>query len=150
SGLREFQPPLGEEKTMKRMKLGMILALTAALSAPVLAQELTKDMKKGTPDLKSVGPMTFAPEGVLIVGDPIGGAVFALSTEDTKGNPEEVTLNVPAIDEKIASALGSAPNDILINDMAVNPATGKAYFSVSRGRGPRSTPCRWRDSPPCR
>lgn len=125
---------------MKRMTLGMILAIGTALSAPAFAQDLTKDMKKGAPDLKSVGPLTFAPEGVLIVGDPIGGAVFALATGDTQGNPEEVTLNVPAIDEKIASALGSAPNEILINDMAVNPVSGKAYFSVSRGRGPSAVP----------
>jgi len=51
-----------------------------------------------------------------VVGDPIGGAVFALATEDTKGNPDSVKLDVAAIDEKVAAALGTSPNDILIND----------------------------------
>jgi hypothetical protein len=125
---------------MLRMKLGMVLAAIAALSAPVFAQDLAKDLKKGNPDLKSAGPLAFAPEGILLVGDPIGAAVFALATEDTKGNPEEVKLDVPAIDEKIASALGSSPNDILINDLSVNPLSGKAYLSVSRGRGPAAVP----------
>ena len=125
---------------MIRLKLGMVFAALAILAAPAFGQELTKDMKKGAPDLKSAGPLAFAPEGVLFVGDPAGGAIFALSTEDTKGNPEEVKHNVQAIDEKIASALGIAPNDLLINDLAINPATGKAYLSVSRGRGPGAAP----------
>jgi hypothetical protein len=125
---------------MLRMKLGIVLAAIAALSAPVMAQELTKDMKKGTPDLKSAGPLAFAPEGVLLVGDPLGGAVFALATEDTKGSPDSVKLDVPSIDEKVAAALGTSPNDILINDLSVNPASGTAYLSVSRGKGPSATP----------
>jgi hypothetical protein len=125
---------------MLRMKLGIIFAALAAFSAPVMAQDLTKDMKKGTPDLKSAGPLAFAPEGILLVGDPIGGAVFALATEDTKGSPDSVKLDVPAIDEKVAAALGTSPNDILINDLSVNPASGTAYLSVSRGKGPSATP----------
>jgi len=125
---------------MMRLKLGIVFAAFAVLAAPAFGQDLTKDMKKGAPDLKSAGPLAFAPEGVLFVGDPIGGAVFALSTEDTKGSPEDVKLNVPALDEKIASALGIAPNDLLINDMAVNPASGKTYLSLSRGRGPAAVP----------
>src|SRR5258706_16106292 len=108
-----------------RMKLGLVFAALAALSMPVLGQDLAKDMKKGTPDLKSAGPLAFAPEGILLVGDPIGGAIFALATEDTKGNPEEVKFDVAGIDEKIAAALGTSPKDILINDLAVNPASGK-------------------------
>jgi hypothetical protein len=121
---------------MLRWKLGIVFAALAVLALPAFGQ----DLKKGTPDLKSAGPLAFGPEGVLFVGDAIGGAVFALSTEDTKGSPEEVKLNVPALDEKVASALGIAPNDLLINDLAVNPASGKAYLSVSRGRGPAAVP----------
>ena len=125
---------------MVRMKLGIALVALAAISAPAMAQDLTKDMKKGTPDLKSAGPLAFAPEGVLLVGDPIGGAIFALATEDTKGSPDSVKLDVPSIDEKVAAALGTSPNDILINDLSINPASGTAYLSVSRGRGPSAAP----------
>ena len=125
---------------MIRLKLGMVFAALAVLAGPAFGQELTKDMKKGAPDLKSAGPLAFAPEGVLLVGDAAGGAVFALATEDTKGNAEDVKHNVSAIDEKIASALGIAPNDLLINDLAINPASGKAYLSVSRGKGPAAAP----------
>jgi hypothetical protein len=123
-----------------RKKLGIVLAALAALSAPVLAQDLTKDMQKGTPDLKSAGPLAFAPEGILLVGDPLGAAVFALATGDTKGNAAEAKLDVAGVDEKIASALGTSANDITINDLSINPASGTAYLSVTRGKGAAAAP----------
>jgi hypothetical protein len=111
---------------MKRMMSGLVVVLLAV--SPVLAQDT-----KGA-DLKSAGPLAFAPEGVLLVGDPIGGVVFAIATGDVKG--EAKPLNVQGLDAKIAAALGVSPGDVLINDMAINPASGKAYLSVSRGKGP--------------
>ena len=32
--------------------------------------------------------------------------------------------------------LGTKPQQIMINDLAVNPISGNVYLSVSRGRGP--------------
>ncbi len=118
----------------------LAIAALAVMVSPVLAQDLTAGMQKGAPDLKSAGQLAFAPEGILLVGDPAGAAVFAIATEDTSGNSEDAKVNVPAIDEKIAAALGTAAGDILINDLAVNPASGKVYFSVSRGKGPGAAP----------
>jgi hypothetical protein len=125
---------------MARICWSLALAAVLAVPSAAWADDLTAGMTKGSADLKSAGPLAFAPEGILLVGDPAGAAVFAIATEDAKGNPEEVTLSVPSIDEKVAGALGTAPNDILINDLAVNPSSGKVYLSVSRGRGPNATP----------
>ncbi|HVR74736.1 MAG TPA: hypothetical protein VMT52_10410, partial [Planctomycetota bacterium] len=36
--------------------------------------------------------------------------------------------------------LGTSPQDIAINDLAVNPLSGKAYLSISRGLGPSPIP----------
>ena len=66
--------------------------------------------------------------------------MFAFSTGDVKGDPESVTYNVASIGAKVAAALGTKPSDVLINDMAVNPASGKLYLSVSRGLGPDAIP----------
>ncbi len=125
---------------MSRSLLGTALAVLATFSASAFADDLTAGMTKGAPDLKSAGPLAFAPEGILLVGDPMGAAIFAIATEDKSGNPEEVTLDVAGIDQKIASALGIAPTDLAINDLAVNPASGKAYLSLARGRGPDAAP----------
>ena len=35
----------------------------------------------GSPDIKSVGPLAFGPEGVLFVGDNVGAAIFAIDVE---------------------------------------------------------------------
>ena len=125
---------------MRRTMLGFALAAFAAIPALAAAQELTAGMKKGDADLKSAGPLAFAPQGILLVGDREGGAIFAIATEDTDGKPEDAKHNVAGLDEKVAAALGSAAGDILINDMSVNPASGKVYLSVSRGKGPGAAP----------
>jgi hypothetical protein len=106
--------------------------MNAILAAAVFA------LAQDAPDLKSAGPLAFAPEGVLLVGDPVGGAVFAIGTGDAKGEPK--ALNVQGLDAKIAAALGVQPGDLLINDLAINPASGRAYLSVSRGKGPDALP----------
>jgi hypothetical protein len=41
---------------------------------------------------------------------------------------------------KIAAMIGTKPEQIMINDLAVNPRSGNVYLSVSRGRGPDATP----------
>jgi hypothetical protein len=44
------------------------------------------------------------------------------------------------IDAKVAAMLGTMPDQIMINDLAVNPISKKMYLSVMRGRGPQATP----------
>ena len=71
------------------------VALVAALAASLLlsaahAANLTDGMQQGTPDLKSAGPLTFAPASILLVGDPQSASVFAIATGDTAaGSPSQ-------------------------------------------------------------
>jgi hypothetical protein len=51
------------------------------------------------------------------------------------------------VGEKIAALLGTSADQILIEDMAVNPLSRKAYLAVSRGRGPDATPVLLRVAP---
>jgi len=117
----------------------MVLAITLAAST-ASAADLTAGMQQGSPKLKSIGPITFAPQSILLIGDPQGSSIVAIATEDkSSGSPSE-KLSVDKLDEKIAALLGTTPKGILINDMAVNPETGNTFFSVSRGTGPDATP----------
>jgi hypothetical protein len=113
-------------------------ALAAVLGAALTAQGA--DLTKGTPDIKSAGPLAFGPHGLLFVGDSQGGAIFAIDTADRSTDSAGGSIKVEAINEKIAGLLGTEPRDVMINDLAVNPASGKAYLAVSRGRGPSATP----------
>src|SRR5690348_3267249 len=114
-------------------------AWTLVLGAVVLAGfaragDLATSLKKGTPDLKSAGALAFGPEGVLFIGDAQGAAVFAIGTGDQRMyTPVKTILKVDGVDEKIAAMLGTDTKGIRINDLAVNPLSGNAYLSVSRG-----------------
>ncbi len=111
-------------------------ALVAAMFTAAGAADLTAGMKKGTPVLKSAGPATFAPQGILLVGDTAGATVFAIATGDSAAGSPAQPLAIENVDEKIAALLGTEPKQILVNDMAVNPETGSTYLTVSRGKGP--------------
>jgi hypothetical protein len=104
------------------------------------AADLTTGMKKGTPDLKSAGPATFAPQGILLVGDTQGAAIFAIAAGDAPGGTSDQPVAIDKVDEKIAAVLGTTPKGLLINDLAVNPETGHAFLTVSRGTGPDAAP----------
>lgn len=113
--------------------LGVVSLAAAANPTEGLDQE-------GKPDLKSAGPLAFGPDGVLFVGDALGAAIFAIDTGEHSEVSARGKLDVKKIDEQIASLLGTMADQILINDLAANPATGTVYMSVSRGRGPDATP----------
>ena len=114
--------------------------LTVLCAASIRAADLRDSLKKGSPDLKSAGVMAFGPEGILFVGDSQGAAVFAFDTGDRTPSSSAAVRKIEAIDEKIASLLGTTPQQITINDLAVNPLSSKVYLSVSRGKGPEATP----------
>jgi len=113
-------------------------ALVAVLGAALTAQ--AADLTKGTPDLKSAGPLAFGPNGLLFVGDTQSGAIFAIDTADRSMDSAGAAIKVEGIDTKIADLIGTTTAEMMINDMVVNSASGKAYLSISRGRGPTALP----------
>ena len=120
--------------TSKRL---LSLTLTLLLSG---ASSQAADMTRGTPDWKSVGPLAFGPDGLLFVGDTQGAAIYAVDTGDKAMDSAGESIQVAGLNEKVAGLLGVEARELLINDLAVNPASGKAYLSVSRGRGPEAAP----------
>ena len=118
---------------MRRFKqsLAAVLALTLVAGA---AQAEVSGLKAGSPKLKSAGPLAFGPEGVLLVGDTKAAAVYAIDTRDTTGDASKAKINVDGLSAKIAAALGGS--SAKINDLAVNPATGNVFVSVTAGGKP--------------
>lgn len=111
------------------------IAALAILATPLYAG-LTDGMTDGPVALQSAGPIAFGPEGILFVSDPKAAAVYAVATGDTTKPEAAKPLKVDGVGQKIAGLVGTAPDQILINDLAVNPASHSVYLSVSRGRGP--------------
>ena len=73
----------------------------------------------------------------MFAADSKAAAVIAIDTADTKaakGQP----MKVEGINQKVAALLGTAADQVIINDLAVNAISHNAYLSVSRGRGPEA------------
>src|SRR4030095_16981408 len=98
------------------------IAVLSLVTLPAASGGLTDGMTEGTVTLKSAGPLAFAPEGILFVADTKAAAIVAIATGDVKAGAVK-PLKVEGIAQKIAALLGTAPDQILINDMAVNPAS---------------------------
>ena len=123
-------------------KTHLLLALFSAtiLAGPAFAAGATDSLKAGKADLRSAGRLAFGPDGVLFVGDSVGGAIFALDTADTAPAAQAAAIDMTGIDGKVAGLLGTTADKILINAVAVNPISKRAYLTVSRGRGPDAAP----------
>ena len=121
---------------MRSRTILSVLCIVALFAVPASAQS---GMQTGTADLQSAGILAFGTDGVLFVGDSMGAAIYALDTGDnTAGAAQRV--DIQGIDMQVAAMLGTAPDQILINDMAVNPISKNVYLSVSRGTGPDAMP----------
>jgi hypothetical protein len=122
-----------------RFVVAAVAALVLSVGVRAEQSPLLSSLKPGDPDIKSAGALAFGPEGILFVGDTAGAAIFAIDTGDrTPG--KGAGPKVEKVDGKIASLLGIEPAQLLINDLAVNPATGTAFLSVARGKGPDAKP----------
>jgi hypothetical protein len=127
---------------MKRFSLLIALMIFAfgMFAGGTSAARWTADMKDGKPEFKSMGALTFGPDGVLFVADAQAAAIVAIATGDIKAAGSAKPLKVEGINQKIAALLGTSADQILIEDLAVNPVSRNAYLSVSRGRGPDAVP----------
>ena len=65
------------------------------------------NMPAGKVDLKSAGALAIGPDGILFVGDSVGGAIVALDVEDRTPSKSAGTLEIKGINEKIAAMVGS-------------------------------------------
>jgi hypothetical protein len=118
---------------MARSKLGGLAAAVLGLlawAAPAHAQNpVLKATASGDPQVKSIQAISFAPQGVLLIGDGKGRQLVAVETGDT--TPRKWTRNeVARIDEQLAGRLGTTAKGIAITRLAVNPASGTAYIAV--------------------
>jgi hypothetical protein len=117
------------------------VAAVAFIAIADTPANLTSSLKSGKLQLKSAGALAFGPDGVLFIGDSLGGTVAAIDTGDraplTKGDP---AIDVDNLDAKIAAMVGTTADQIVINDMKVNPLSGNVYLSASRGKGPDAQP----------
>jgi len=89
----------------------------------------------GSADVRSAGPITFGPEGILFLADNVGAKVFAVDVADPGGQAGSEPFDLANVDLHLASFLGCETDDVVIRDMAVHPTSHNVYLSVQRGQG---------------
>ncbi len=124
---------------MKKTAIITYLVLFCMAATPAFADGLLVGLERGDIELESIGPINFGPEGLLLISDPKASTVYAVDSQDRSPAPSK-RKDVRGVDAKIASLLGIGREEVLINDFALNPISGNAYLSVSRGRGPEAEP----------
>jgi hypothetical protein len=90
-----------------------------------------KNAQNGGLKLAAAGALSFGPGGLLIIAEPRMGSIVAVQTADT-GPVQKLKQRVDKVPELIASGLGTTADNVTINDLAVNPASGLIYLSVQR------------------
>ena len=126
---------------MKKLPSSLAFSVLAlALAAPGARAGLTTGMKEGKPEFKAMTQLAFGPEGVLFIADTKAATITAVALDDTKPASGATMLKAEAINEKIAALVGTSADQILIEDLAVNPVSRQAYLAVARGRGPDAVP----------
>jgi len=113
-----------------------VVSAVAIIAIADVPANVTAGLKSGKLQLKSAGALAFGPAGVLFVGDSLGGSVAAIDTNDHTAPGGGASINVDGLDAKIAAMVGVPADQIVVNDMKVNPISKNVYLSVSRGKGP--------------
>lgn len=113
--------------TARVLALSAVAALTLQ-AAPLHAAQSLKNPTKSDPALKSIGPISFGSDGVLLIAEPGIPAVVAVSTGDT-GATKALAQPVADTAGAIAGALSTTADKIQLVDMAAN-TSGNIYFSV--------------------
>lgn len=118
-----------------------LVVMAGILAGSALAASRPEGLDKvGKPDLKSAGPLAFGPDGVLFVGDPRGAALYAIAVEPAGPASSSETAEFKKVNVELAALVGVKPDELLINDVAVQPRSTVVYLSASRGRGPDAEP----------
>jgi hypothetical protein len=98
-------------------------------------------LQVGTPQIKSVGPITFGPEDILFVADNVAATVVAIDVADPDADAATSgPFDFDNVDTRLAAFLGCSRDEVGIRDMAVHPRTHNVYLSVMRGRGDAALP----------
>lgn len=119
----------------------------------LIALALTLTLVQGSSGakLQSAGTLEFGDKNVLFVGDSKAAVVHALELRDSDftsqagtdyGNGKNFLARdlISNVDEKLAAFLGTAADQISINDLVVHHPTEQIFMSASRGLGPDAKP----------
>jgi hypothetical protein len=117
-------------------RTSLVLTVAATLSvAPAAERAITNATNGVGPAFKSIGPLTFSPDGLLFAADTQAASIFALDLGALSQGGAPGAKAIAGIDAQLAGLLGTDVRELTVTDLAVHPKTRNAYLSVMRGQG---------------
>ena len=110
-------------------KLLLATLLLTIVAASAQTAEVLQKTVSGSPVVKSINVLEFAPGGVLLIGDGTASQILAIETGDTTVVTQP-KANIAGFAAILAASMGTTAKGIEIVDLAVNPASGRVYFAV--------------------
>src|SRR5258708_35752909 len=92
-------------------------------------------LRVGSAAVRSAGPITFGPAGILFLADNLSAKGFAVDVADPGAEAGPEPFDLENVDARVGSFLGCAADDVVIRDVAVHPVSHSVYLSGQRGRG---------------
>jgi len=114
-------------------RVQLVVAACLVFCAPLCHADDFWGLKPGKVELKSAGSLAFGPDGIIFVGDTKAATVYAIATGDAKENASMDAISVTDVQAKLADLLAVSPDQVKVNDLAVNPQSKNLYLSVSGG-----------------
>jgi hypothetical protein len=121
------------------LKVSVVLAVAVSLAVAPAAERAVAAPATG-PIFKSIGPLTFGPDGLLFAADAQAASIYALDLGAVAQGGAPGAKAIAGVDQQIAALLGTDVRDITVTDLAVHPKTRNAYLSVMRGQGANASP----------
>jgi hypothetical protein len=84
--------------------------------------------------LQSISALAIGPSGVLYAADPQAATIYALDLSKLS-SATPGTKDVANLDQQIAAVLGTAPSELTISDLKVEPKSKNSFVAVTRGQG---------------
>lgn len=122
------------------LKSSLVLAVAVSLSIAPAAERAAAATSGTNPAFKSIGPLTFSPDGLLFAADTQAASIFALDLGTLAQGGAAGAKAIAGVDQQIAALLGTDVREITVTDLVVHPKTRNAYLSVMRGQGANSSP----------
>jgi hypothetical protein len=105
--------------------------LVLLLAGSAMAGKVIEKSIVGTPSIGRINVISFAPGGVLLIGDGTRRQIIAVETGDIKPINGKLA-GIKGIAGKIAGRLGAKAGGIEVIDLAVNPSSGRLYVAVRK------------------
>lgn len=116
---------------MSAARIVLVAVLLTAFGTSESHARILGKTAKGNVPIQSIDVLSFAPDGILLIGDGQAQQIVAVRTGDLE-RLSSAQKKIEAVDSVLAASVGTSKDGIEIIDLAVNPDSGRTYAAVRK------------------